>query len=150
MTRAQLISMVRANARDFTNSIFRETDIILYINEGVDRIRQVIKECKPMIYLATSTQVPIILPEEYHSLLSTFATARCFAQDESLMRSISFMNEFEQKLSELKEDIQSGDVVLLDAEGIEVESTYEPEYVDLASYWEDTVTELEESVEDLV
>ena len=149
MNRTQLISMVRANARDFTNSIFRETDIILYINEGVDRVRQVIKECKPMVYLIAPTQTPIILPEEYHTLLSTFATARCFAQDESLMRSISFMNEFEQKLSELKEDVQSGDVILLDSNGLEVETVYEPEYVDLTSYWEEPITELAESVENL-
>lgn len=149
MNRTQLISMVRSNARDFTNSIFRESDIVLYINEGVDRIKQVIKECKPMVYLTAPTQSPIILPDEYHSLLSTFATARCFAQDESLMRSISFMNEFEQKLSELKQDIQSGDIELVDGNGDVVESVYEPEYVDLESYWEEPLTELAESVEDI-
>lgn len=148
MNRTQLISMVRSNARDFTNSIFRESDIILYINEGVDRIRQVIKECKPMVHLITVGQIPIILPDEYHSLLAIYSTSRCFAQDESNYRAISFMNEFESKLEELKQDIQSGDVVLLDGSGLEIESVYIPEYVDLESYWGDeSVDLLDESVE---
>lgn len=149
MNRTQLISMVRSNARDFTNSIFRESDIILYINEGIDRVKQVIKECKPMVQLTSPTQSPIILPEEYHSLLALYSTSRCFSQDESSYRAVSFMNEFEAKLDELKQDVQSGDVVLVDGTGIEIESAYEPEYVDLESYWGKSTTDLlEEAVED--
>ena len=30
MNRTELISLVRSNARDFTNSIFRESDITLF------------------------------------------------------------------------------------------------------------------------
>lgn len=150
MNRTQLISMVRSNARDFTNSIFRESDIILYINEGIDRVKQVIKECKPMVQLTSPTQSPIILPEEYHSLLALYSTSRCFSQDESSYRAVSFMNEFEAKLDELKQDVQSGDVVLVDGTGTEIESAYEPEYVDLESYWGKSTTDLlEEAVEDL-
>lgn len=150
MNRTQLITMVRSNARDFTNSIFRESDIILYINEGIDRVKQVIKECKPMVHLTAPTQTPIILPEEYHSLLALFSTSRCFSQDESAYRAVSFMNEFESKLDELKQGIQSGDIELTDANGDVVESVYIPEYVDLSAYWEnETVDLLEETVENL-
>lgn len=134
MNRRELIALVRSNARDFTNSIFRESDIILYMNEGIDRIKQVIKECKPMLHLTAPEQTPTILPPEYHSLIATFSTARCFGQDERHYQASTFMNEFESKLDELKQDIQSGDVVLTDESGDTIDTVYAEDYVDL-SYW---------------
>ena len=130
MNRTELINKVRADARDFSNSIFREPDIILYINEGIDRIRQVIKECKPMIHLTAPTQSPIILPNEYHSLLATFSTSRCFAQDEKYNQASNLMNEFEVKLEELKSKIESGEIVIKDPEtGEDITTTNTTDYV---------------------
>ena len=56
MNRIELVNKVRVDARDFSNSIFREQDIILYINEAIDRVKQVIKECKPMVHLISPNQ----------------------------------------------------------------------------------------------
>lgn len=149
MNRIELVNKVRTDARDFSNSIFREQDIILYINEAIDRVKQVIKECKPMVHLISPNQSPIILPSEYHSLLATYSTSRCFAQDERYNQASNLMNEFEFKLEELRQDIQSGELILVDPNNVEIPIDYEPEYVDLESYWGTNHIDLPESVEDL-
>ena len=127
--------------------LYLEKVILLYLNEGVDRVKQVIKECRGMTYLISPTQIPIILPSEYHSLLATFSTARCFSQDESNYRAGLFMNEFETKLQELKEAIDAGEYDLLDGSGNPVETVYYEEYVDLTDYWTTSTTDLDDGVE---
>lgn len=128
-----LIRRVRANTRDFTNSIFREEDIINYINEGIERI-STIPELQGMVSLNNVSDAPNLLPNRYHHLLSTYATARCFEQDERHYESSRRMNEFEVKMGELREAIDSGDVIVttvdpITGEEYEVENNTEHEYV---------------------
>lgn len=137
MRRLELIRRVRSLTRDFSNSIFREQDIIDFINEGIFRFKQVIPELKDLTSLLIQEQEPSLIPEEYQHLISVYSASRCFGQDERHYQATTLMNEFEVKLDELKQGIESGDIVIIDPE------TGEPigdgdnvhEYVNLKSYW---------------
>jgi hypothetical protein len=124
MRRVELIQRVRNITRDLSNSIFRETDIVDYINEGIDRIIQVLPQLKDMPYLLINTDEPTMLPRQYQHLLSVYGSARCFGQDERHYQETNFMNEFETKLEELKMDVEAGKIVLLGADGNPLTSSY--------------------------
>lgn len=124
-----LIDRVKSNLRDIRGTAFQEADIKSFINEGIDRVRQVIKECSGMKHLVNSSDVPILLPEEYHHLLALYSSSRCFAQDERHYQATNLMNEFEIKLADLKELIVNGEVEIVDEFGDPVPSTMKTEYV---------------------
>ncbi|MOA41032.1 hypothetical protein D3C78_1629590 [compost metagenome] len=73
-----------------------------------------------MLYLDEDLDVPILLPESYHHLLSVYTASRLFGQDERYHQESKLMNEFEVKLHTLLDDINSGDVVIVDENGDEV------------------------------
>lgn len=147
MRRIDIITEVRVMTRDLTNSVFRESDIVIFVNQAIDRMKQLIPQLDAMVSLTAPNQEPIILPSKYHSLISVFATARCFGQDERHYQATTFMNEFEQKMDEFKTAIENGEIVLTDAENNPIEGTYNVEYVDLSAYWNDSeITELDEGV----
>lgn len=114
MNRLDIMQRVRSITRDLSNAIFREIDITDYINEGIDRVKQVIPEYKTMQYLVANTETPTMLPEEYHHLLAVYSASRCFSQDERHYQASNFMNEFESKLETLKSEIESGNIVVID------------------------------------
>lgn len=129
MTLLDLIKRVRSMTRDLSNSIFREVDVIDYINESIDRFRQYIPELSGMPYLKNKSEHPKLLPSQYHHLLAVYSASRCFGQDERHYQSTTLMNEFETKLDELKSAIESGQITIVDEDGNAIESTYEPDYV---------------------
>ncbi len=114
MNRLALIQRVRSLTRDLSNAIFREIDITDYLNEGIDRVKQVIPEFETMEYLITSTDEPTMLPKAYHHILAVYSASRCFGQDERHYQASTFMNEFETKLDELKMNIESGRYEIID------------------------------------
>lgn len=139
MNRLELISRVRANTRDFSNSIFREQDIIDYINEGINRIKQIVPELSGMVLLTTNTQSPIMLPDMYHHLLSVYASARCYAQDERHYQATTLMNEFEVKLDEMHQRVESGQIKIIDpVTNAPVVTENDVDYVDMKPYWNDS------------
>jgi len=149
MDRLNLILRVRSNTRDFSNSIFREVDIIDYLNEGIDRFKQIVPELNGLDYLTSSTSVPSLIPIQYHHLLATYASARCYAQDERHYQATTLMNEFEVKLQELLDKVQSGEVVIIDPDtDLPVVLTdNEIDYVDLSAYWDDYTDDYDLGVE---
>lgn len=130
MNRLELIQRVRSLTRDLSNAIFREIDIVSYINEGIERIRQVIPELSAMKSLDGNNEIPSSLPSHYHHLLAIYSASRCFGQDERHYQSSNFMNEFETKLEGLKVDIQLGKIVIVDpVTGAPIAVHYETDYV---------------------
>ena len=121
MTRDEIVTRVRSMTRDFTNSTFRQDDITNYINEAIDRFKQVIPEMRDLIYLTTGLQKPFSIPDQYQHLLALYCTSRCFAQDERHYQAANLMNEFETKLDELKARIEAGEIVILDDDGIAID-----------------------------
>ncbi len=150
MQRSHIVARVRSLTRDFSNSIFRETDIIDFINEAIDRIRQAIPELKGMIYLSTNLIEPNLLPEQYHHLLAIYASARCFGQDERHYQASTNMNEFEVKLEELRTAIENGQIIIVDENGEEINSDLPIDYVDLKAYYGRKKIDLDDGVEGVI
>lgn len=144
MNRGDLIRRVRSLTRDFSNSIFREVDVVDYINEGVNRCKQILPELAGMKELTSNDVSPILLPSEYHSLLSVYSASRCFGQDERHYQASTFMNEFELKMDELKSKVEDGTVVITDANGETVTSTLENDYVVDVYFDKTKTTDLDE------
>jgi len=132
LTLKDIKARIRTHTNDTTGSIFSEDDIVSYINEGIDRIKS-----KPyfvnMVYLVTDTDVPAYLPSQYHYLIPLYATSRLFSQDERHYQGTSFMNDFEYKLDELVQAVESGDIEVLDpttGDPIDLDEYSEPTYVE--------------------
>jgi len=129
MNRLRLVMRVRSLTRDFSGSIFREADIIDYLNEGINRIKQVIPHLSGMTLLLERESLPILLPEQYHHVLSIYSASRCFGQDERHYQASTFMNEFEVKLDELSSNIDNGIVTIYDTDGVAIVDTNKNDYV---------------------
>lgn len=134
MRRLDITQTVRNNTRDLTNSVFRLTDIVMFINEGVDRMKQIIPQLDGMLSLDVPEQVPNILPSKYHHLLALYATSRCFGQDERHYQATNFMNEFEVKVDEFRSKVENGEIILLDGTGFPITDAYTEDYVDLSYF----------------
>lgn len=132
-----LVTRTRSYLRDFTGTIFREVDIGNYLNEGIDRVKQVIPELRGMEDIIDGQSVTL-MPDYMQHMLSVYAAARCFAQDENEYKSGVMSNEFEAKLAELKEDIESGKIIIVDEEGNEVvvDEEYTIDYVEDVYYYD--------------
>lgn len=139
MNLSQLTDRVYSLTRDFNASVFRKVDIVSYLNEGIDRLVQVIPEFDYIPYLVNDTDEPLLLPKQYHSLLAQFATARCFSQDDRPFQGITFSNEFEQKLSELRTSFESGLVSLFDENGDVIQPFMLKNYVEDDYYYKKSV-----------
>ena len=109
MNLKELINRVRQYTRDITGSLFTQEDIIAFINEGIDRTKRY-KYFKGMVYLENLSDVPILLPSEYHHLLAIYGASRCFTQDEQHAIAQQFMNEYEFKTQEVELLIEDGDL----------------------------------------
>ena len=130
MNRTDLTLRVRSLTRDSSGTVFKDTDIHNFLNEGIDRVKQVITEFAKLGYLNESTDSPDMLPVMYHHLLALYSTSRCFGQDERHYQAGNYMNEFESKLQELLTSIEVGDIEIIDPEtGLPVESKNKAEYV---------------------
>lgn len=129
MKKSDITRKVRGYTRDFSNTIYRQIDIDDYINEAIDRIREVVPELQGMTYLTSDSQKPTLLPEQYHNLIALYAASRCFLQDERQYEASSFMNEFEQKLDEMKKAILDEIVIITDVDGNQVTFNYKEDTV---------------------
>jgi hypothetical protein len=77
MIRSQLVTRVRSLTRDFSGTTFRLEDVLDFLNEGIDRLRQLFPVFENMMFLDNDSDEPTLLPVPYHSVLALFATSRC-------------------------------------------------------------------------
>lgn len=124
-----LKTRVRSLTRDLSNSIFRDIDLVMYMNESIDRIRQVVPELRGMKHLKENEDELLLLPDMYHHLLAVYCASRCFGQDERHYQATTLMNEFEFKVAEMKSAIENGECVIEDADGNIVENPHLDTYV---------------------
>lgn len=113
----ELIKRVRQYTRDFSGMTFTDDDVLAFINEGIDRIAEIMPEFAPMAYLSDINQEPTYLPKQYHHLLSVYSASRCFFQDERHYQHSNLMNEFETKLADVQAKIENGEIVIKDPDG---------------------------------
>lgn len=133
-----LLARTRSYLRDFSGSIFREVDIQAYLNEAIERVKEVVPELRGMTDDVTDGQDLTLMPDYKQYLLAVYAAARCFAQDENEYKGGTMMNEFEAKLDELREDIESGKIVITDENGdvVTVDEEWTIDYVEDVYYYE--------------
>ena len=113
MTLFDLINRTRAYIRDKDGNIFERFDIVDFINEGIDRMSTV-SELSNIPYLYDDEDDIKLIPSKYHHLLAIYASARCFEVDERFYQGTQRMNEFENKMEELKSGIEEGEIIILD------------------------------------
>lgn len=129
MDRKALVERTQAHLRDFGLTAFREIDVVRYINEGIERVMQIIPQFNDMEPLEYDEQHPICLPKAYHHLLAVYSASRLFAQDDRFYQASTLMNEFETKLGQLLSDLLSGDVIAYDKDGNEIDFSGKPDHV---------------------
>lgn len=121
MLMKDLISRVRSYTRDTTGTLFTLSDVKSFINEGVDKFKQ-IKELNAMTYLDGDSDEPKLLPSQYHYSLAVYSASRCFSQDEQHFPAQSYMDEFNGLFALIELGIKNGDVVITDSDGSVIES----------------------------
>lgn len=114
MNRVDLTLRARSLLRDTGNTLFREVDVVNYLNEGIERIGQVIPELTNMNLLDTSMAEVEYLPKSWQHIIALYGAARLATQDERHYQAGVFMNEFELKLELLREQFQNGEVTFID------------------------------------
>lgn len=122
MNQLDLIKRSRNLVRDMTNAFFREQDVVSYINEGIERVGQVIPELSTMEPLITHFDEVTHLPKHWQHLLAVYTASRLCTQDERHYQAGAFMNEFETKLSVLADDIMTGVTEIKDPNGISIDT----------------------------
>lgn len=107
MTLTELIDMTRTLSRDTNGYMFDNEMVTDFINQGIDRLRQT-PIFKNMEHLVNPTDVPKLLPSQYHYLLAIFASSRCFEFDERHYEGVDRRNEFESLFDDLMAQVESG------------------------------------------
>lgn len=139
---------VRSLARDFNNSIFRQEDIDMFLNEGIDRFIQVLPELSNIPYLVSENDIVQIIPREYVNLLASYSVSRLFMQDERHYEATTFMNEFELKLDEFRQKVENGEIELVDpTTGEPIEKIYPEDYVTDNYFYKTGKTDSDDGVE---
>lgn len=116
MTLNEIITRVRSYTRDTTGTLFTASDVKDFANEGIDKLRQ-IKALEGMEYLENDSDVPALLPSNYHYSIAMYSASRCFLQDEQHYASQTFMDEFTALYNLIELGIKEGTIVITDKEG---------------------------------
>lgn len=98
--------MTKTLSRDSGDYVFTDAMIKDFINQGIDRLKQT-KVFNAMTHLDESTDVPTILPEEYHYILAIYASSRCLEYDERHYEALDRRNEFETLFAQLLNEIEA-------------------------------------------
>lgn len=117
MTYTELVQMARIYARDTNSYVFTESQIKMFINQAIDRVKHFDKAFFGMKKLVNGNDIPNILPEEYHYLLAIFAASRLFDIDERHYEGVEKRNEFETTMMDLLAEVNAGNIELFDTDG---------------------------------
>jgi len=99
------IQKVREDLNDFTQSVWKDEHIIDFINEAIIDIKNTVPEYYTDLDEIETQQDTINIPNAYKFLITLFASARCFEQDEQHYRASQRMNEYEIKKSRMEVQI---------------------------------------------
>ena len=121
MKLVNLVARVRSYTRDTTGTLFTTSDVKDFINEGIDRLRQ-IKQLEGMKNLTNDLDEPNLLPPQYHYMIAIYSAFRCFAQDEQYTPAQSYADEFETLFKIIELGIQDGTIVIIGDDNNEVKN----------------------------
>ena len=129
MTLSDLITRVRSYTRDTTGTLFTASDVRDFINEAIDKLRQ-IKELENIKHLSNDSDVIILLPSQYHYMTAVYGASRCFSQDEQHYQAQTYMDEFMGLFSLVELGIKEGTIFIYDENGQIIKDTHEPDSVE--------------------
>ena len=129
MTLSDLITRVRSYTRDTTGTLFTASDVKDFINEAIDKLRQ-IKELENIKHLSNDSDVIVLLPSQYHYMTAIYSASRCFSQDEQHYQAQTYMDEFMGLFSLVELGIKEGTISIYDENGQIIKNTYEPDGVE--------------------
>lgn len=128
MTFKELIDRVHNYTNDTTGTLFPSSMVKGFINEAIDKLKQ-IKELEGMTYLSADTDMPKLIPNYYHYILSVYGASRCFSQDEQHYQAQTYMDEFLNSFSILELGIKEGNIIITDELGNLVTGVNDFDYV---------------------
>ena len=128
MTFKELIDRVHNYTNDTTGTLFPSSMVKGFVNEAIDKLKQ-IKELEGMTYLSADTDVPKLIPNYYHYILSVYGASRCFSQDEQHYQAQTYMDEFLNSFSILELGIKEGNIIITDELGNLVTGVNDFDYV---------------------
>lgn len=129
MTLSDLITRVRSYTRDTTGTLFTASDVKDFINEAIDKLRQ-IKELENIKHLSNDSDVIVLLPSQYHYMTAVYSASRCFSQDEQHYQAQTYMDEFMGLFSLVELGIKEGTISIYDENGQIIKDTHEPDSVE--------------------
>lgn len=121
MTLNELVNRIRSYTRDTTGTLFSLSDLQDFVNEGIDKLKQ-IKSLEGMSYLTSDSSIPNYLPTQYHYCLAVYGACRCFSQDEQHYLAQTFTDEFNGLYSLIELGIKEGTIVIIDDSGSPINS----------------------------
>ena len=144
LTLANVVTQTRHYLKDQTENVWTNVEIVAFIDEAIGLIKKSIpiwfstltRIVNPTVVTSANLAQVIVLDVDYANLLSIFAAARCFEQDEQFYRGVQKMNEFEARKMEMEDDIYSSDEY---ATLLSESTTYTDEHVE--DVYSDTVAE---------
>ena len=116
MTLKDIIHLTRVYCRDTNSKVFLEADIVLFINEAIDRMKQY-KVFESLEHLVHPTDELAVIPAHYQYLIPLYAAFRCLETDERFYEATEKRNEFETVFLDLINEIESGNLVVTNSEG---------------------------------
>ena len=129
MTLSDLITRVRSYTRDTTGTLFTASDVRDFINEAIDKLRQ-IKELENIKHLSNDSDVIVLLPSQYHYMTAIYSASRCFSQDEQHYQAQTYMDEFMGLFSLVELGIKEGTISIYYENGQIIKDTHEPDGVE--------------------
>jgi len=117
ITLSQAITQTRHYLKDTTENVWTNVEIIAFIDEAIGIIKKTVplwfttltRITNPTVTTAANLAQLIVIDVDYANLISIFASARCFEQDEQFYRGVQKMNEFEARKLEMEDDIYASD-----------------------------------------
>ena len=116
MTLSDILKLSKLHTRDTDSALFSNTMCTIYLNEGIDRMRQY-KPLSGMKHLNNQDDEPIILPDSWHYLLALWVSSRCFDFDERFYEATEKRDEFENAFAQFRADVECGTITLVDGDG---------------------------------
>lgn len=99
----------RRHLKDDTENVWSNIDINAFVNEAILIIKNTVPLYFTTLLEVSSDTDTITIDNVYKKLISLFASARCFEQDEQNYRAVKNMNEFESRREEMKYEILDSD-----------------------------------------
>lgn len=119
MTANEIYNLSKLHTRDIDSALFTEDMFLIFLNEGIDKVRS-FKPLVGMNHVLSVNDTINIIPDEYHYMFALWCACRFFDYDERFYEASEKRTEFESVYQDLTSSINNGKIVLYDDNGNEI------------------------------